>query len=104
MTNQTKLRHFLAMSTFLAALAMIAPALASAEPLSDSGRSLEPNTQFYIAKPNHGALEQIAALTSSGDKADAQLIGSMIKIPQAVWFTSGTPKGIKQAITNTVQR
>jgi endoglucanase len=104
MTSQIKLRRFLVMSTFLAALAMLAPALTLAKPQADDGRSLAPNTQFYVAKPNHGAIEQIAALTSSGDKADAQLIRSMIETPQAVWFTSGTPKGVEQDVKNTVQR
>src|SRR6478672_10742297 len=103
MTSQIKLRRFLVMSTFLAALAMLAPALTLAKPQADGGRSLAPGTQFYVAKPNHGAIEQIAALTSSGDKADAQLIRSMIETPQAVWFTSGTPKGVEQDVKNTVQ-
>ncbi|HEX9440692.1 MAG TPA: glycoside hydrolase family 6 protein, partial [Roseiflexaceae bacterium] len=104
MTNQTKLRHFLVVSTLLAALIAFAPALASEVAKAADGRSLDPNTQFYVAKPNHGALEQIANLTSSGDKADAGLIGDMIATPQAVWFTSGTPKSIQQDVKNTVQR
>ena len=28
----------------------------------------------------------------------------MIEIPQAVWFTSGTPQGVQQEVKNTVQR
>jgi endoglucanase len=104
MTNQTKLRRFLVMSTLLAALVASAPALASAKPQIGDGRSLDPDTQFYVAKPNHGAIEQIADLTSSGDKADARHIGEMIATPQAVWFTSGTPKSIQQDVKNTVQR
>ncbi len=104
MTNQPKLRHFLVVSTLLAALIAFAPALASEVAKAADGRSLDPNTQFYVAKPNHGALEQIANLTSSGDKADAGLIGDMIATPQAVWFTSGTPKSIQQDVKNTVQR
>src|SRR5262249_54049061 len=68
------------------------------------GRSLDSSTQFYIAKPNHGALDQIADLTSNGDKADANLIKEMIEIPQAVWFTSGTPKSVEQNVRSTVER
>jgi endoglucanase len=104
MTSQRRLRHLLIVSTLLAALIAFAPALASAGAKIADGRSLDPNTQFYVAKPNHGALEQIADLTASGDKADARLIGEMIAIPQAVWFTSGTPKSVQQDIKNTVQR
>ena len=65
---------------------------------------LPPNTEFYVAKHNHGAIEQIADLTSSGDKASADLIRAMIKTPQAVWFTKGTPKQTQQAVKNTVKR
>ena len=43
-------------------------------------------TNFYVPKPNHGAVEQIADLTSQGDKADADLIEAMVDTPRAVWF------------------
>jgi endoglucanase len=92
------------LSTVLAALMVFVPALALAQPQMTDGRSLDPNTQFYVAKPDHGALAQIADLTSSGDKADANLIRAMIEIPQAVWFTSGTPKSVQQDVKQTVQR
>ncbi len=35
---------------------------------------LDPGTKFYVPKVNKGATEQIADLTSSGNKADANLI------------------------------
>jgi endoglucanase len=104
MTNQRRLRRFLVASAFLAALVASAPEFASAKPEAGSGRSLHPNTHFYVAKPNHGAIEQIADLTSSGDKAEANLIREMIETPQAVWFTSGTPKSVQQDVKSTVQR
>jgi endoglucanase len=100
MTNQSKLRHLLVVSTLLAALIAAAPAWAKAAGSS----SLDPGTQFYVPKPNHGALEQIAELTSSGDKADAHLIRAMIETPQAVWFTRGTPKSVQEDVTKTVER
>lgn len=98
------LSHFLVVSALLAALVASAPGFASAKPQASDGRSLDSNTQFYVAKPNHGAIEQIADLTSSGDKADAKLIKEMIETPQAVWFTKGTPKTVLQDVRNTVQR
>ena len=101
MTNKRKLRNFLIISTLLVTLIASVPVLAKSQ--ADS-QSLDPNTQFYVAKPNHGALEQIADLTSSGNKADANLIKGMINTPQAVWFTQGTPKTILQDVRNTVQR
>jgi len=104
MINQSRLRHFLVVGTLLAALIASAPVLASARLQTGDGRSLDPDTQFYVAKPNHGAIEQIADLTSSGDKADADLISEMIEAPQAVWFSSGSPHGVEQDVKNTVQR
>lgn len=100
MTHPRKLRHLLVISTLVAALVLSAPMLASAK----SPTSLDPDTQFYIPKPNHGAIEQIADLTSSGNKEDANLIKTMIQTPHAIWFTQGTPKTVMQDVRNTVQR
>jgi len=68
-----------------------------------SAGSLDPGTQFYVPKVNHGSTTQIAALTSGGNKADAALIRAMTDTPQAVWFTGGTPHGVQQDVKNTVQ-
>ena len=76
------------------------PALVSAK----SQASLDPGTRFYVPKANHGAIEQIADLTSSGNRVDANLIRTMIETPQAVWFTKGTPKTVMQDVRNTVLR
>ena len=100
MTRPTKLSYIFIVSSLVIVLTASAPTLASA----NSPASLDPSTQFYVPKPNHGALEQIAELTSSGDKADADLIKGMISTPQAVWFTQGTPKSVQQAVRTTVQR
>jgi endoglucanase len=105
MASQRNLRHFLIASALLAApLVASAPVLASPRPQTGDGQGLDPNTQFYVAKPNHGAIEQIADFTSSGDKPDANLIQAMIETPQSVWFTRGTPKSVQQDVKNTVQR
>jgi len=104
MTNQSKVRYLLAVGTLLAAIIVSATVPALAKSQSNNRQSLDPNTQFYVPKPNHGALEQIADLTTSGDKADANLIKKMIETPQAVWFTKGTPKSVQQDVRNTVQR
>ena len=86
----------------LAVLVASVPALAAAKSPVDDGPMLDPNTQFYVPKPNHGAIAQIAALTSRGDKANANLIEQMIELPQAVWFEGGTPKQVQQDVKNTV--
>jgi endoglucanase len=67
-------------------------------------RTLDPNTQFYVPNPNHGAIQQIADLTSNHRQADAALIRAMVNTPSAVWFTSGTPHGVEQDVKSTVQR
>jgi endoglucanase len=69
-----------------------------------SQANLDPGTKFYVPKVNKGATEQIADLTSSGNKADASLIKQMVQTPQAVWFTKGTPKTVMQDVRNTVER
>ena len=84
MTNRRKLRPILAVSMLLAVLMVSVP-------VSADGGNLGPDTLFYVAKPNHGANTQIADLISNGDKADANLIRTMIDIPQSVWFESGSP-------------
>lgn len=100
MKSQRKRRRFVVVSTLLVVLIASLPAIASAK----SQDGLDADTQFYIPKPNHGAIEQFADLTSSGEKADAALIQEMIGTPQAVWFTQGSPKSVQQAVKNTVQR
>ena len=100
MINQRKLRRLLVISTLFVMLMASVPMMASAMPQG----SLDPNTQFYVPKPNHGAQEQITVLTSSGNKTDANLIKTLIQTPQAIWFTQGTPKTVLQDVRNTVQR
>ena len=64
-----------------------------------SGRS-----DLYVPKPNPDAIDQIAALRAAGNKADAALIEAMVHTPSAVWFTSGSPKEVAQAVKAAVQR
>ncbi len=102
MMKQRKFRHLLTAAMVLAALLVSAPMLAAAMPQSNP--ALSATTQFYVPKPIDGAVLQIAQLTSSGDKADANLIKTMIQTPQAVWFNGGTPKAVLQGVRNTVLR
>jgi endoglucanase len=80
-----------------------APVLASAKLGAGHGGSLDPRTRFYVPPPNHGAIRQIAQLVAGHNKADARLITEMIATPQAVWFTKGTPKSVKQDVRLTVR-
>lgn len=98
MAKQRNLRHFLVVAILVVMLVASVPVLAKSQASLDAG------TRFYIPKPNHGAIEQIADLTSSGNKADANLIKKMIQTPHAIWFTQGTPKTVMQDVRNTVLR
>jgi endoglucanase len=77
--------------------------LATVAPAASAG-SLDGETAFYVPKPNHGAIEQIAALRAAGQFDDAALIDSMIETPQAVWFTKGTPAEVERGVRSTVKR
>ena len=61
-------------------------------------------SEFYVPKPNPDAIDQIATLRASGNKADADLIQWLVDQPSAVWFTSGSPKDVEQSVKATVQR
>lgn len=104
MRSPDKLKSYAVVGILLAVLVASVPALAAAKSPANDGPMLDPNTQFYVPKPNHGAIAQIADLTSSGDKASANLIEQMIELPQAVWFEDGTPKQVQQDVKNTVKR
>lgn len=76
-----------------------APAFAA-----DPGPALADGVTLAVPKPNHGAIEQMARLRSSGRFDDARLIQTMIETPQADWITGGTPKGARQEVRTIVQR
>jgi endoglucanase len=63
-----------------------------------------PGTPLYVPGPNPEAQQQIAALTSSGDRSDAALISAMQAQPRAVWLTGGTPNDARVLAQKTVLR
>ncbi len=104
MAKHKMLYYVLVAGTLLALLAASAPGFAMADLRGVFVQGLDPTTQFYVPKPLHGAIEQIADLTSHKDKAGANLIRQMIDTPQAVWFTGGTPKTVLQDVRATIER
>ena len=88
---------------FVLIVSVSAPALAQSRK-GGNGWSLDPNSEFYVPKANHGAKVQFAELTSSGLKDDAKSIMQMIRTPQAVWFTGESPHKTQQDVNNTVKR
>ena len=55
-------------------------------------KTLSPHTKFSVPVPNQDAVKQIASELKARDLPDALKLGAMAATPQAVWFTSGTPK------------
>jgi endoglucanase len=97
------LRSVLVVVSLLAALIASTMIISSTMAHSLPAGSIDPATQFYVPEPNPGALEQIRALRLSGNGADARLIDQMIGVPQAVWFTAGTPSEVRQAVRSVMQ-
>jgi endoglucanase len=62
---------------------------------------LRASTRFFTPPPPPGSAAQIRSLLRSGRYADALAIGRMVTTPQAVWFTSGTPKEVRKAVRTT---
>jgi endoglucanase len=60
------------------------------------------STQFYVPKPDKGALAQVSDLLSKQDKTDAALIRAMTDQSHAVWFTGGTPAEVARQVNETV--
>jgi endoglucanase len=60
------------------------------------------STQFYVPKPDKGALAQVSDLLSQQDKTDAALIRAMTNQSHAVWFTGGTPAEVTRRVNETV--
>jgi len=104
MLKKGKLQHILLISAVLAALVFSTVAPVAAHGGGGNGWNKGPFSRFYVPKPNHDAIKQISQLIRSHDKANTRLIADMISTPQAVWFTAGTPKSVKQDVRNTVHR
>src|SRR3954453_2421198 len=79
----------------LAAAAVCAPAVAAV-----AGAATP--TQFYVPKPDKGALAQVSDLLSMQNKTDAGLIRAMTSQSHAVWFTGGTPAEVSRQVNETV--
>ncbi len=97
MKRSRTLRPILILSTLLILFIAVAPVFAF-------GTGIDPDTKFYVRKPDHDAIKQIASLIKVKDKDDANLIREMIKTPQAVWITGGElPHKTQQQVKNIVK-
>ena len=104
MTNHRISKHIMIVGALMGLVIGSMALFALVGSAAGDGPVLDPDTEFYVAKRNQDAIQQIADLTASGDKATADLVREMIDTPQAVWFESGSPQSVQQAVKNTVQR
>jgi endoglucanase len=66
-------------------------------------RELSDTTKFFVPAPNPGAIDQVANLLGKRKFDDAARLVALTSVPQAVWFTEGTPKQVKSAVKKTMQ-
>jgi endoglucanase len=71
---------------------------------SSASAAIPDGAALYTPRPDHGAIKQIADLTSSGHKDLARKIRTMIDTPQAVWVTGGSGKRLTQSIKAEAHR
>lgn len=102
MVSRRKLKHLFIVCAFVMTLIAVPPAGASKD-VTAAGRTLDPNTRFYVPDPDHGAHQQIVHLRASHQDADAALLQAMVDTPQAVWVTGGTPHRVQQDVRQTVR-
>jgi endoglucanase len=88
----------------LASVACSSAPPSAAEKVGSVGAAVSGSPEFYTPGPSDGAQQQIAALTSAGQKANAQLVETILDTPQAVWFTGGTPKDVSDGVHKVVAR
>jgi endoglucanase len=62
------------------------------------------SAHFFVSPPNPGAIQQIAALVKTNATREAAAITAMASIPQAVWFSKGTPEEVRSEVGNTIIR
>lgn len=91
--TRTSLRRRASLGT-VAAATTVATALGGSAAVAD----IPDGTQFYVGKPNHDAVRQIAELTSEGRKTEAAQIRDIISTPTAIWVEGGSPKEATQQV------
>ncbi len=80
--------------------ALTAAALAAAAVTAVAGAARP--TQFYVPRPDKGALVQTFHLLVRRDWTDAALIRAMTNESHAVWFTGGTRAEVQRQVRETV--
>ncbi len=85
----------------MAATASVALATLVASPAS---AVIEDGTEFYVPKPNHDAVRQIAELTSQGNKTVANKLRTVINTATGVWVEGGSAKEAEQQVRQVTRQ
>ncbi|WP_198679275.1 glycoside hydrolase family 6 protein [Thermomonospora amylolytica] len=67
------------------------------------GNPLDGRVRFYV-EPDTNAGRQADQWAAEGRTEDAALMRAMAKIPQAVWFTKGTPEEVEREVRATMRQ
>jgi endoglucanase len=87
-------------SAALAGAALLAAAPFATAPASAvTSNPLPGKTHFYVPPASDGAQKQIKRLRADVRDRAAALVNAEVKTPQAVWFTDGTPKQVRKAVS-----
>jgi len=73
------------------------------DPVSEVQSELGPS-QFYVPPPSSGVVKQVSNLVRAKRWADAARVTALVKEPQAVWFSSGSPSDVKAAVQKTMNQ
>jgi endoglucanase len=61
-------------------------------------------TRFFVPPAHPGAVQQISELAKSNAAREAAAITAMVAVPQAVWFSKGSPEDVRGAVSSTIAR
>ncbi len=91
--------------TAVVALALVVAFLPVRRKTPDlAGRSFPIGAPLFVPPPNPGAVEQIAALSKSNAAREAAAITTLAAVPQAIWFSKGTPVEVQGEVSNAMVR
>jgi len=70
---------------------------------AQDGRTLAPDTRFFIPEPEAGAVTEFFDLLKAKRADDAFRIAALEATPRAVWFNDGSPTDVEHAVRETVR-
>ena len=66
------------------------------------GRSLDPDTEFYVPAPYDAAVAQTRELLRTRKISDARKLIALTNTSSGAWFTGGTPCEVRKAVRQTM--